>query len=151
VREAPPADHSRPFAPPFYDAYRSIARTGPLAVLVRAKLYRIKTSKEAWLDYDRIFKVLREARYNGFVSLVYEGWLSSSRSQTVRQAAAAKRRNFRSLARPLASGNSSIFAGWSERAHSSGVMVLPSPPATGARCWPSRPAAPGSAAGRTRP
>ena len=68
------ADNSRPFAPPFYDAYRSIARTGPLAVLVRAKLYRIKTSKEAWLDYDRIFKALREARYNGFVSLVYERW-----------------------------------------------------------------------------
>jgi hypothetical protein len=74
VREAPPADHSRPFAPPFDDAYRSIARTGPLAVLVRAKLYRLRSGKEMWLDYGRIFKVLREARYNGFVSLVYEGW-----------------------------------------------------------------------------
>jgi hypothetical protein len=74
VREAPPADHSRPFGPPFYDAYRSIARTAPPAVLVRAKLYRLKTGKEEWLDYGRIFKILGEARYNGFVSLVYEGW-----------------------------------------------------------------------------
>ena len=26
------------------------------------------------VDYGRIFKVLREARYNGFVGLVYERW-----------------------------------------------------------------------------
>jgi hypothetical protein len=53
---------------------QSIARTALLAVLVRAKLYRLRTGKEEWLDYGRIFKVLRVARYNGFVSLVYEGW-----------------------------------------------------------------------------
>jgi hypothetical protein len=52
----------------------SIVRTALLAVLVRAKLYRLRSGKEEWLDYDRIFKVLREARYKGFVSLVYEGW-----------------------------------------------------------------------------
>jgi hypothetical protein len=57
-----------------YDAYRSIARTAPLALLVRAKVYRLRSGKETWLDYDRIFKILRQARYNGFVSLVYEGW-----------------------------------------------------------------------------
>ena len=56
-----------------YDVYASIARTAPLAVLVRAKLYRVKSGKE-WLDYDRIFKTLRDVRFNGFVSLVYEGW-----------------------------------------------------------------------------
>ena len=43
-------------------------------MLVRAKLYRMKSGKEEWLDYDRIFKILRDVRYNGFVSLVYEGW-----------------------------------------------------------------------------
>jgi sugar phosphate isomerase/epimerase len=57
-----------------YDVYRSIERTAPLAVLVRAKLYRLRSGKEEWLDYDRIFKILRAVKYNGFVCLVYEGW-----------------------------------------------------------------------------
>jgi hypothetical protein len=78
------ADNSRPFAPPFYGAYRSMARTAPLAVLVRAKLYRLRSGKEEWLDYGRIFTVLHEARYNGFVSLVYEGWRDLDAPHTVR-------------------------------------------------------------------
>jgi sugar phosphate isomerase/epimerase len=57
-----------------HDVYGSMARTAPMAVFVRAKLYRIKTGKEQWLDYDRIFKILRGVKYNGFVCLVYEGW-----------------------------------------------------------------------------
>jgi sugar phosphate isomerase/epimerase len=57
-----------------HDVYKSIARTASLAVLVRAKLYRLKDGKEEWLDYTRIFKILRDTKYNGFVSLVYEGW-----------------------------------------------------------------------------
>ncbi len=56
-----------------YDVYRSIERTAPLAVLVRAKLYRLRSGKEEWLDYERIFKILRAVKYNGFVCLVYEG------------------------------------------------------------------------------
>jgi sugar phosphate isomerase/epimerase len=56
-----------------YDVYKSIDQTARLAVLVRAKLYRIKSGKEEWLDYDRIFKTLRRVKYNGFVCLVYEG------------------------------------------------------------------------------
>ena len=60
--------------PSKYDVYKSIAQTAPQAVFVRAKLYRIKTGKEEWLDYDRIFKTLAGVKYNGFVSLVYEGW-----------------------------------------------------------------------------
>jgi sugar phosphate isomerase/epimerase len=71
---SPGASGARPEDRGRYNVYRSIARTDRLAVLVRAKLYRLKTGKEEWLDYDRIFKLLREARYNGFVSLVYEGW-----------------------------------------------------------------------------
>jgi sugar phosphate isomerase/epimerase len=57
-----------------HDLYKSIEQTAPLACLVRAKLYRLRTGKDGWLDYDRIFKILRTRRYNGFVSLVYEGW-----------------------------------------------------------------------------
>jgi sugar phosphate isomerase/epimerase len=57
-----------------YDVYQSIEKTVPLAVYVRAKLYRVQRQKEEWLDYDRIFKILRGVKYKGFVSLVYEGW-----------------------------------------------------------------------------
>ncbi|HMC64570.1 MAG TPA: sugar phosphate isomerase/epimerase family protein [Gemmataceae bacterium] len=57
-----------------FDVYKSIERTAPLAVMVRAKLYRLRNGREQWLDYDRIFKILRGVKYNGFVSLVYEGW-----------------------------------------------------------------------------
>jgi sugar phosphate isomerase/epimerase len=71
---SPGAAGARPEDPGKYDVNRSIERTAPLAVLVRAKLYRIKSGKEEWLDYERIFKILRGVKYNGFVSLVYEGW-----------------------------------------------------------------------------
>jgi sugar phosphate isomerase/epimerase len=57
-----------------YDVYKSIEKTAPLAVYVRAKLYRLSSGKEEWLDYERIFKILRGVKYNGFISLVYEGW-----------------------------------------------------------------------------
>jgi sugar phosphate isomerase/epimerase len=57
-----------------FDLYQSIARTAALAVLVRAKLYRLRDGKEEWLDYERIFQNLRRVKYNGFISLVYEGW-----------------------------------------------------------------------------
>ena len=57
-----------------HDVYKSIEQTAPLACLVRAKLYRLRSGQEAWLNYDRIFKILRGRQYNGFVSLVYEGW-----------------------------------------------------------------------------
>ena len=32
------------------------------------------SGKEEWLDYERIFRILGGVKYNGFVSLVYEGW-----------------------------------------------------------------------------
>jgi sugar phosphate isomerase/epimerase len=56
------------------DLYKSIEQTAARAVLVRAKLYRLRKGKEEWLDYDRIFRILRGVKYNGFVCLVYEGW-----------------------------------------------------------------------------
>jgi sugar phosphate isomerase/epimerase len=71
---SPGASGARPEDARQHDVYKSIARTAPLAVYVRAKLYRIKSGKEEWLDYERIFKTLAEVKYNGFVSLVYEGW-----------------------------------------------------------------------------
>ena len=56
------------------EAYKSMERTAPLACFVRAKLYRLRTGKEAWLDYNRIFRILRNVKFNGWICLVYEGW-----------------------------------------------------------------------------
>ncbi len=58
---------------PSLDFYGSIAETAPLAVHVRCKIYRIQSGEEAWLDYPRIFKILRGVGYNGWLSVVYEG------------------------------------------------------------------------------
>jgi sugar phosphate isomerase/epimerase len=70
---SPGAGGAGPDDPRTYDVYQSITRTAPRAVLVRAKLYKLRHGKEEWLDYDRIFKILRGVKYQGFVSLVYEG------------------------------------------------------------------------------
>jgi len=56
-----------------YDVYHSIAQTAPYALHVRAKIYRIDSGVEEWLDYPRIFDILRSVGYNGDVSVVYEG------------------------------------------------------------------------------
>ena len=58
---------------PALDFYGSIAENAPLAVHVRCKIYRIQTGEEAWLDYPRIFKILKDVDYNGWLSIVYEG------------------------------------------------------------------------------
>ena len=68
------AGGAKPDDPRRHDVYQSIERTASRAVLVRAKLYRLRRGKEEWLDYDRIFRILHGVKYNGFVSLVYEGW-----------------------------------------------------------------------------
>ncbi|MDE2896949.1 MAG: sugar phosphate isomerase/epimerase [Chloroflexota bacterium] len=56
-----------------HDYLNSIALTAPLATAVRAKLYRIATGREESLDYETIFQTIRSVRYNGWISLVYEG------------------------------------------------------------------------------
>jgi sugar phosphate isomerase/epimerase len=71
---SPGASGAQPEDARKHDVYKSITRTAPLAVLVRAKLYRLKDGKEEWLDYERIFKILTDVKFNGFLSLVYEGW-----------------------------------------------------------------------------
>ncbi len=56
------------------DIYREYhARVAPYATGVRAKIYRIDNGYEEWLDYPRFFKILRDADYNGTVSIVFEG------------------------------------------------------------------------------
>ncbi len=77
------ASGARPGDPERYDVYQSITQTAPRAVFVRAKLYRLRSGKEEWLDYGRIFQILRAAKYNGFVCLVYEGWADQDADRAV--------------------------------------------------------------------
>ena len=72
--------------------YASIEETAPLAVHVRAKIYRIQTGEEAWLDYPRIFNILNRVGYNGWVSIVYEGRDVESEERAVPKAVAYLRR-----------------------------------------------------------
>ncbi len=58
----------------YADYYRSIEQVAPLTQFVRAKLYNLdENGREKWIDYDRVFGILRKVNYNGFISLVYEG------------------------------------------------------------------------------
>jgi len=54
--------------------YRSLERVAPLAPFVRVKLYEVdEQGREKYIDYNRVFNILRGVHYNGFCSLVYEG------------------------------------------------------------------------------
>jgi sugar phosphate isomerase/epimerase len=54
--------------------YRSIEQVAPLTQFVRVKLYQLdERGKEQYIDYNRVFNILRSVHYNGFTSLVYEG------------------------------------------------------------------------------
>ena len=70
---SPGASGQRGREDPALDFYGSIAETAPLAVHVRCKIYRIQTGTEGWLDYPRIFGILKGVDFNGWCSVVYEG------------------------------------------------------------------------------
>lgn len=80
---------------PAYDFYGSIAKSAPYAVHVRAKIYRIQTGEEVWLDYPQILKILREAKFNGWMSIVYEGQAVEPEETAVPKAVAYLRRLLR--------------------------------------------------------
>ena len=73
---------------PTLNFYGSIEETAPLAVHVRAKIYRISTGEEAWLDYPRIFKILNGVDYNGWVAVVYDGQADEAEETAVPKAVA---------------------------------------------------------------
>ena len=58
---------------PQWNFYGSIETSAPRAVHVRAKIYRIASGKEAWLDYERILPIIKNVGYNGWMSIVFEG------------------------------------------------------------------------------
>jgi sugar phosphate isomerase/epimerase len=58
---------------PDVDIYHFMEQTAHLAVHVRAKFYKIDSGTEEWLDYDRIYRILDDAGFNGTLSVVFEG------------------------------------------------------------------------------
>ena len=58
---------------PDAEIYAYMEETVSYAACVRTKIYRIDSGVEEWLDYDRIFQILKGAGYNGNLSIVYEG------------------------------------------------------------------------------
>jgi sugar phosphate isomerase/epimerase len=75
------------------DNYRSLEQTAPHAVYVRTKFYRIDSGVEEWLDYPRLFRILRSVGYNGGLSIVYEG--ASEPKAAIEKSAAYLRRLMR--------------------------------------------------------
>jgi L-ribulose-5-phosphate 3-epimerase len=58
----------------YEDYYRSIEQVAPLTQFVRAKVYDLDESgREKWIDYERVFGILRKVKFNGFISMIYEG------------------------------------------------------------------------------
>ena len=58
---------------PEWNFYGSIETSAPRAVHVRAKIYRIASGEEAWLNYDRIMPIIKNVGFNGWMSIVFEG------------------------------------------------------------------------------
>ena len=56
------------------DYYHSIEQVAPLTQFVRAKVYDLdENGREKWIDYNRIFGILGQLHFNGFISMIYEG------------------------------------------------------------------------------
>jgi len=56
------------------DIYKDyMERTVSLTSCVRAKIYKIDSGREEWLDYPRIIEMLYTAGFNGNVSICFEG------------------------------------------------------------------------------
>ena len=57
---------------PDVDIYEYMEQTAPYASYVRAKIYKIDSGREEWIDYGRVMDVLRAVGFNGTMSIVYE-------------------------------------------------------------------------------
>lgn len=84
-----PGANAERVSDPGVDIYQDIERAAPHAIYVRTKFYEIEGGREKYLDYDRIFGILKKVGYNGNLSIVYEG--EGDPLQAVRKAAACLR------------------------------------------------------------
>lgn len=64
---------NRGVANPDVDVYHYMEQTASFASYVRAKIYKIDSGREEWLDYPRIIGILKAAGFNGVVSITFEG------------------------------------------------------------------------------
>ena len=65
--------HPRGEFDPDVDIYQDyLERTAPHTELVRAKIYKIDSGREEFLDYERILRILQKENFNGIISLVFE-------------------------------------------------------------------------------
>lgn len=56
------------------DMYEALKRSMPYTTHMHAKIHRLsKDGRELEFDYDRIFAILKEANYRGFLNVEYEG------------------------------------------------------------------------------
>ena len=58
---------------PSVDIYEYMEQTAPYASYVRAKIYKIDSGREEWLDYSRIVQILKSVDFNGVMSITFEG------------------------------------------------------------------------------
>ncbi len=57
---------------PDADIYEYMKQTATYATYVRAKIYRIDSGREEWIDYSRVMEILSAVDFNGTMSIVYE-------------------------------------------------------------------------------
>ena len=67
-RGTPPMGVTDPDA----DIYEYMRQTAPYATYVRAKIYKIDSGREEWIDYNRVMEILSAVDFNGTMSIVYE-------------------------------------------------------------------------------
>jgi sugar phosphate isomerase/epimerase len=58
---------------PNVDIYGYIEQTAPYASYVRAKIYKVDSGREEWINYERVIKIMKGANFNGNMSITYEG------------------------------------------------------------------------------
>ena len=65
--------HPRGEFDPDVDLYKDyLEPTARYATYVRAKIYKIDSGREEWLDYERILQILHRVNFNGTIGLVLE-------------------------------------------------------------------------------
>jgi sugar phosphate isomerase/epimerase len=57
---------------PDVDIYGYMSEVVSHATCVRAKFYKIGGGREEWIDYSRVFPILKKAGFNGNISMVFE-------------------------------------------------------------------------------
>ncbi|MFP6644204.1 MAG: sugar phosphate isomerase/epimerase family protein [Candidatus Latescibacterota bacterium] len=57
---------------PGVDIYTFMEQAAPRAAYVRAKIYRVASGREEWIDYERVVGILKGAGFDGTVSIVLQ-------------------------------------------------------------------------------